>query len=88
MGFPGGSVLKNLPANAGDMGLISGLGRSHMPQSKLSPCITTTAPVLESPGAAITEPTHRNYWSPGALEPVLHNKGTHRSEKPVHGNWR
>ena len=26
-GFPGGSVVKNLPANAGDVGLISGLGR-------------------------------------------------------------
>ena len=26
--FPGGSVVKNLPANAGDVGLISGLGRS------------------------------------------------------------
>ena len=27
-GFPGGSVVKNLPANAEDMGLIPGLGRS------------------------------------------------------------
>ena len=27
-GFPGGSVVKNLPANAGDVGLISFLGRS------------------------------------------------------------
>ena len=27
-GFPGGSVAKNLPANAGDKGLIPGLGRS------------------------------------------------------------
>ena len=27
-GFPGGSVVKNLPANAGDTGLIPGLGRS------------------------------------------------------------
>ena len=27
-GFPGGSVVKNLPVNAGDMGLIPGLGRS------------------------------------------------------------
>ena len=26
--FPGGSVVKNLLANAGDMGLIPGLGRS------------------------------------------------------------
>ena len=27
-GFPGGSVTKNLPANAGDTGSIPGLGRS------------------------------------------------------------
>ena len=27
-GFPGGSVVKNLPVNAGDSGLIPGLGRS------------------------------------------------------------
>ena len=26
--FPGGSVVKNLPANAGDVDLIPGLGRS------------------------------------------------------------
>ena len=28
MGFPGGSVVKNLPANAGDAEWIPGLGRS------------------------------------------------------------
>ena len=28
LGFSGGSVVNNLPANAGDAGLISGLGRS------------------------------------------------------------
>ena len=27
MGFPGDSVVKNLPANAGDPGLIAGSGR-------------------------------------------------------------
>ena len=32
-GFPGGAVVKNLPANAGDTGSSTGLGRSHMPQS-------------------------------------------------------
>ena len=31
--FPGGTVDKNPPANAEDMGSIPGLGRSHMPQS-------------------------------------------------------
>ena len=32
-GFPGASVVKNPPANAGDTGSSPGLGRSHMPQS-------------------------------------------------------
>ena len=33
VGFPGNSVVKNLPANAGDMDLIPGRGRFHMLQS-------------------------------------------------------
>ena len=40
-GFPDGSVVKNLPANAGDMGLIPGPGRPHV-MKQLSPCATTT----------------------------------------------
>ena len=32
-GFPGGAVVENLPANAGDTGSNPGLGRSHMPWS-------------------------------------------------------
>ena len=32
-GFPGGAVVENLPANAGDTGLSPGPGRSHMPWS-------------------------------------------------------
>ena len=32
-GFSGGSVVKNPPADAGDMVLIPALGRSHMPRS-------------------------------------------------------
>ena len=31
--FPGGAVVENLPANAGDTGSGPGLGRSHMPRS-------------------------------------------------------
>ena len=31
-GLPGGSVVKDLPANAGDIGSIPGLGRYHMLQ--------------------------------------------------------
>ena len=50
-GFPGGSVAKNLPANAGDQGSIPDLGRSHMPWSNrvctpqlLSLCSKACAP--------------------------------------------
>ena len=32
-GFLGGTVVKNLPANAGDTGSTPGPVRSHMPQS-------------------------------------------------------
>ena len=32
-GFPGGAVVKNLPANAGDTGSSPGSGRSHMLRS-------------------------------------------------------
>ena len=32
-GFPGGTVLKNPPANAGDTGSSPDPGRSHMPRS-------------------------------------------------------
>ena len=33
LGFPGGAVVKNPPANAGNMGSSPGQGRSLMPQS-------------------------------------------------------
>ena len=32
-GFPGGAVVENLPANAGDAGSGPGLGGSHMPRN-------------------------------------------------------
>ena len=57
-GFPGGSVVKNPPANVGDTGLISDLGRSHM---LLSMCYTISEPVLKSLGATATEPMWHNY---------------------------
>ena len=33
LGFPGGTVVESLPANAGDTGSSPGLGRSHMQRS-------------------------------------------------------
>ena len=41
--FPGGPVVRNLPASAGDMALIPGLGRSHMLQGNKA-----CAPQLEN----------------------------------------
>ena len=41
---------KKLPVNAGDMGSIPGLGRSHMPQSN-----EARVPQLLSPSTATTE---------------------------------
>ena len=61
-GFPGGSVNKNLPADAGDMGSIPRLGRSHVPQSSracalqlLSLCSRAGEFHLLSPRATTTE---------------------------------
>ena len=45
MGFPGGAVVENPPANAGDMGSIPGPGIPHATE-QLSPCTTTTEPAL------------------------------------------
>ena len=52
-GFPGGSVVKNLPANAGDMGSVSDVGGSHMLQSN-------KAPVPQLLSLHALEPVHCN----------------------------
>ena len=43
-GFPRGSVVKNLPANAGNMGLIHWSGKIPHAAEQLSPCATPTEP--------------------------------------------
>ena len=48
MGFPGGSVVKNLPTNAGDLGSIPGLGRS--PGKGSSSTLAWEIPWTEEPG--------------------------------------
>ena len=60
--FPGGAVVKNPPANAGDMGSSSGPGRSHMPRSNqagapqlLSLCSRAREPQLLSPRTTTSE---------------------------------
>ena len=57
LGFPSGPVVKSLPANTGDMGLILSLGRFHMlqgnrahsPQLLKSVCPRTHALQQEKP---------------------------------------
>ena len=57
LGLPGGPVDKNPPANAGDMGLIPSLGRSHVLQSN-----SAHGPQLLSPHAATTEAREPTAW--------------------------
>ena len=59
LGLPGGSGLKNLPANAGDRGSIPGLGRPHIP-------------VGHNYGACALEPRTPSCWArgPHPLQPV------------------
>ena len=48
MGFPGGSVVKNLPTNARDLGSIPGLGRS--PREGSSSTLAWEIPWTQDPG--------------------------------------
>ena len=53
---------------------------------QLSPYTTTTGSVLQSLGAANTDPTCHNHWSLGILESVFCNKRSHYNEKTAHHN--
>ena len=66
--FPGGTVVKNPPANAGDTGSSPGLGRSHMPQSNYA-----RAPQLLKP--ACLEPVLRLKRSHHNEKPAHRNEG-------------
>ena len=69
-GFPGGTVVKNLPANAGDTGSSPGMGRSHIPRSSwarepqlLSLRVWSLCSATRE--AAIVRPVHRDKeWPP------------------------
>ena len=91
--LPGGTVVKNLPANVGDTGLSPGPGRSHMPRSNsarvpqlLSLHSRACEPQLLSPHATTTEAHMPQLLKPVHLDPVLHNKRSHCKEKPTHCN--
>ena len=67
-GFSGGSVVKDLPANAGDTGAIPGLGRCRGSQ-------------LLSPGATAAESVCHTSWSLNTPEPPLPNKSSHHQKE-------
>ena len=77
-GFPGGALVDDLPANAGDTGSSSGLGGIHMPRGNWA-----RVPQLLSLRSRAREP---QLLKPVRLEPVLRNKRSHRNEKPAHHN--
>ena len=56
--FPGGAVVKNPPANAGDMGSSS--------VWEDPTCLKATKPMCHSYWACALEPVCHNYWSPRA----------------------
>ena len=81
LGLPRWSMVMNLPANAGDMGSIPGLGRSWMLQSNeacvpqlLNVCSRAQEPQLLNPCAAATEAC-----TPESLSPTIREATTARS---------
>jgi len=73
-GFPGGSVVNNLLANAGDTGSMPYPGRSHMPRSKQA-----HAPQLLSLCSRAREPP---------LLKSMHQELMLPNEKPAHCHQR
>ena len=83
----------DLSANAGDTGLISGLGRFCMPRATKA-CAQLLSPTV-GPASCYSEATtlYCNFCvlqlqgqllKPVYLEPLLCNKRNHRSVRPVH----
>ena len=80
--FPGGAVVKNPPANAGDNAGVWALVRED------PTCCGETKPVCHNYWACALEPGSYSYWAhvpqllkPTRLEPVLPNKRSHRNEE-------
>ena len=60
MGFPGGSVVKNPPTNAGDTGSIPGLGRSPGELATHSSILPWEIPWTEEPGGLQSMGSQKN----------------------------
>ena len=80
--FPGGTVARNPPCNAGDYGSIPGLGKVHMLQSSYAPVPQLLRPHLEP-----VLPSKRSHCNE---KPEYHNEEeplAHRNlRKPEHSN--
>ena len=72
-GFPDGSVVKS-PPQSRRSGSHLWSGKIPHAAEQLSPCPTTTRPVLQSPGTATAEPVCHRYRSPRVPELVLHRR--------------
>ena len=77
-GFPGGSAVKNPPANAGDAGLIPGPGRCHVLHSK-------QLSLGHNHWASVLEPRSHSYWAhvPYSLCPAMREATARRSLCPA-----
>ena len=62
-GFPGGAVVKNPPANAGDTGSSPGPGRSHMSWSNQARAPQLLSLRSRAREPQLLKPTCCNYWS-------------------------
>ena len=70
--IPGGPIVKNPPANAGDTGSIPGLGRSHVSneaRAQLLLRLTRLEPKLPKRSHRNETPVHRNSRAATALQP-------------------
>ena len=81
LGFPGGSVVKNLPANGWSQEFNPWPRRIPHATEQLSLCSTATEPVLWSSGAATTE------LMPQLLKPATREATEMRSLGTATGEW-
>ena len=56
--FSGGPGVKNLPANARDMGSIAALGRFHMPWGNKAHALQLLSPHSRAPVPQLLKPMH------------------------------
>ena len=95
MGFPGGAVVDNLPASAGDAGSGPGLGGSHVPRSgwargpRLPSLRVWSLCSAAREAAMVKRPAHRDEeWPPLAAtrESPHAETETQRSQKNKYKN--